>query len=155
MRFRFFLLLGFIAVATVTGLRADEPNPPPTAERHVTELEATMTKMSKSWRHVRKAARDGTLSPELAPLVAGMQANAEAAAKLCPALAEAKSPKDRKKFEADFQDQIRRLIVTLGALESALKANDVATASKLVADVGDLMKAGHKDFKKPDEPGRS
>ena len=45
----------------------------------------------------------------------------------------------------------KKLIDTLGRLESALKANDLPGASKLIAEAKDVQKSGHKDFKKPDE----
>ena len=44
-----------------------------------------------------------------------------------------------------------RLRPLIKKFEAALKSNDNATASALIAEVGEVMKSGHSDFKKPDE----
>jgi hypothetical protein len=154
MKTRVILLLSVLALVSTPGVRAQDASPPAAAvkaDKPETELEQTMGKMNKAWRQVRRAARDGKLSPATADLVATLSTGAEAAAKLTPALEADKPEADRAKFQADYQAQMKKLIDTLAKLEAALKANDTVGATKLVADVGDLMKSGHHDFKKPEK----
>jgi hypothetical protein len=146
-----------LAVLFASGVRAEGTQPapatPPAAkhEKPETELEQTMGKMSKDWRQVRKAAKDGKLSPALAPVVASVRKNAVAAAKLTPQLEGEKPAGDRAKFHTDYLAQLKKLDAKLAELEAALTANDMAKAGKLVGDVGDIVKSGHHEFKKPDE----
>ena len=158
MKIRFWLSLLFIALGCLPGVRAEEATTAPAAdkpavkaEKPETELEKTMTKMGKAWRQVRKAAREGQLTPATADFVATMRTNAEAAMKLTPALEAELPAADRAKFHADYKAQLKKLIATLSELENALKTYNVIAAPKLISEVGDLMKAGHKEFKKPEE----
>jgi hypothetical protein len=153
-----FLALAF-ALISAGGVRAEDPKPAaastatPAAkpEKPETELEQTMGKMNKAWRQVRKAAKEGKLSPATADLVATVRTNATAAAKLTPALEAEQPAANRAKFQADYQAQIKKLTETLAKLEAALKANDIPAATKLIADVGDVAKSGHHEFKKPEK----
>ena len=147
---RLFLSLVLILISA-SGVRAEEAKSAAKPEKPETELEQTMAKMNKVWRQIRTAARDGTLTPAMADSVATMITNAEAAAKLTPQLEAEKPEADRAKFQADYEAQMKKLIETLGKLQAALKANDMVTATKLVAEAGDERKSGHNDFKKPDE----
>ena len=140
-----------LALVSFSGVRAEEAKPAVKAEKPETELEQTMGKMNKAWRQVRKAAKEGKLSPATAPLVATVRVNATAAAKLTPALEAEQPAADRAKFQADYQAQIKKLTDLLTKLEAALTANDTAAATRLVGDVGDLMKSGHHDFRKPEK----
>jgi hypothetical protein len=152
-----FLSLGLVLMS-VSGARAADAQPatasaPATnpADKPDTELEKAMGKMNKPWRTVRQQARDGKLTPATADLVATMIVNAEAAEKMTPELEADQPVANRAKFQADYEAAIKKLVDTLGQLETALKANDTATATKLVAAIGDLRKSGHKDFRKPDD----
>ena len=153
MKTRLLLLPLALALISAPGVRAEDAKPAAAvkADKPETELEQTMSKMNKAWRQVRKATRDGKLTPATADLVATVLTNAEAAAKLTPALEAEKPAAEQAKFQADYQAQMKKLTDTLAKLEDALKANDTAGATKLVADVGDLMKSGHHDFKKPEK----
>jgi len=159
MKTRLLLLALGLVLVSVPGVRAEDSPPAvaaPTApavkpERPDTELEKTMSKMNKAWRAVRKAARAGKLSPADATLVATVRAGAEAATKLTPMLETEQPAAGQAKFHADYLAQMKKLDEALAQLEAALTANDTAGATKLVGEVGDLMKAGHKEFKKPDE----
>jgi len=158
MKFRHCLVLPLLtAVISVPGLRAQDAKPAApaapaaAAEKPETELEKTMGKMGKAWKQVRRAARDGKLTVATADLVTTIRINAEAATKLTPALEAERPAADQAKFQADYVAQMKKLIGKLSTLEATLKAGDTATATKLVAEVGDLMKSGHKDFRKPEE----
>jgi len=130
---------------------AKAAKPAAAAEKPETELEKTMSAMGKAWRQVRKAAKDGQLSPVLGHVVATIRTNAEAAAKLTPALEADKPAAEQPKFHAAYQAQIKKLIGTLAKLQAALESGDNATAGKLIGEVNDVMKSGHQDFRKPDE----
>ena len=146
------LLLLSLALASVPGLRAEDAQPAAKEEKPETELETTMGRMNKAWRQVRKDAKEGKLTPATADLVATVRTNAEAAAKLTPALEAEKPAADRAKFHAGFQAQLKKLTAKLAQLEATLKANDIPAATQLVAEVGEVAKSGHHEFKKPDEP---
>ena len=151
MKIRLSLALLALTVVAGPGIRAGDAPPAAQEEKPETELEQTMGRMNKAWRQVRKAAREGKLAPATAALVATVRTNAEAAAKLTPALETEQPAAARAKFHADFQAQLKRLTGTLARLEAALQANDTAGAAKLVGEVGEVMKSGHHDFKKPEK----
>lgn len=153
MKIRLLLLSLGVALIASSSLRAQDPKlaPAAKAEKPETELEKTMGKMNKAWRPVRKAAKEGKLTPADAALVATVRQGAEEASKLTPALEAEKPAAERAKFHADFQAQLKKLVATLTKLEAALAANDLPAATKLVSDAGALIKGGHKEFKKPDE----
>ena len=157
MKNRLLLSLLGLTLISVPGVRAGDAKPAAPAavaavpEKPDTELEKTMSKMNKAWRAVRKNNKEGKLSPADAAAVATVRAGAAAAAKLTPALEADQPAADQAKFHADYLAQMKKLDETLAKLEAALTANDTAGASKLVGEVGDLMKAGHKEFKKPDK----
>jgi soluble cytochrome b562 len=153
MKTRLLFALLALSLVSVPGVRAADTKPAPAAkpEKPDTELELTMQKINKAWREVRKADKEGKLSPATASLVETMRVNAEAALKLTPEMEGDKPAADRAKFHADYQAQMKKLIATLGRLEAALKANDLPGAAKLIAEVKDVQKSGHHDYKKPDE----
>ena len=160
MKTRFLLASLALALVSIPGIRAQDAKPVPPApaapvaakpEKPETELEKTMGKMNKAWRQLRKAAKDGKLTPAMAELVVTIRVNAEAAAKLTPEMEADKPAADRAKFHADFQAQLKKLTAKLTELETSLRANDIPGATKLVAAVGEIEKAGHHEFKKPDE----
>ena len=161
MKTRLLLLPLSFALISVSGVCAEDSQPaasapaavaaPKKPERPETELEKTMDKMNKAWRQVRKDNRDGKLSAADATLVATVRTGAEAAMKLKPALEADQPAAEQAKFQSDYQAQMKKLVDTLTQLETALTANDTAGATKLVGDVGQVMKSGHKEFKKPDE----
>jgi cytochrome c556 len=157
MKLRLLSLSLLSLLISVSGVRAEGTSPAPGAppaakpEKPETELEQTMGKMNKAWRQIRKATKDGKLTSAMAPLVATVRTNAEAAAKLTPALEGEKPAADRAKFHADFQAQIKKLTAKLTELEAALTANDIPGATRLVGETGEIIKGGHHEFKKPDE----
>jgi hypothetical protein len=155
MKNRLLLLSLGLALVSVSGVRAEDDKPaaavPAAAEKPETELEKTMSRMNKAWRAVRKNAREGKLSAADAALVATVRSGASDAAKLTPALEAEQPAAAQAKFHADYQAQLKKLDDVLAQLEAALTANDIPAATKLVGDVGDVMKGGHKEFKKPDE----
>ena len=47
--------------------------------------------------------------------------------------------------------EMKKFLELCGKLEAALKANNNAEAAKLVNQLADAQKAGHKEFKKEDK----
>lgn len=110
-----------------------------------------MDSMSQAWKKLKRQAADATKNAESLQLVATLRSAAEEAAKLEPAKAADVPVADRAKFVAEYRVGIKKLIAALTQLETALQAGKNDEADKLVADIGALQKAGHKEFKRPDE----
>jgi len=100
-----------------------------------------MEKMGGAFRKLKRQIADPTQNAASLQLVATIRAAAEEASRLTPAKSADVPAADRAKFEADYQAKMKNFTVELGKLE----------AVKLVADLGALQKAGHKEFKRPDE----
>ena len=77
--------------------------------------------------------------------------NAEASAKLDPAMTKDIPAAKQKEFVARYQAEMKKFLELCGKLEAALKANNNAEAEKLCAAMGDAQKAGHKQYKKDDK----
>lgn len=164
MKNRLLVLSIALTLIAVSGVRAEDAKTAPAdnsasaaqpamakPKKPETELEKTMSKMNKAWRQVRREARDGKLTPATADLIATVRKGAEAATKLTPALEADQPLAERPKFHADYEAQMKKLIEKLTVLETTLKANDIATAKTLISEVGEIMKTGHKDFRKPEK----
>ncbi len=148
MKIRILLLAVLFAFPAVVLVRADGQKKPAPDE---TELEGKMDSMSQAWKKLKRQAADATKNAESLQLVATLRSAAEEAAKLEPAKAADVPVADRAKFVAEYRVGIKKLIAALTQLETALQAGKNDEADKLVADIGALQKAGHKEFKRPDE----
>jgi soluble cytochrome b562 len=148
MKIRILLLAVSLAVSATFFLRAEEPKKQPKAE---TELEGKMEKMSGDWRKLKRQVADATKNADSLQLLAAIRVAAAASAKLVPAKADDFSGVDRAKFVADFQDKMKILGAELEKLEVALQAGKNDEAVKLVAEIGATQKAGHKEFKRPED----
>jgi len=143
-----FLLAVLLATPATLILRAEGPKLQPQEE---TELERKMDKMGDAWRKLKRQVADPTKNADSLQLLATIRAAADDAAKLIPAKAEDISANDRPKFIADYQGKMKALDAALGKLEAALTAGRNNEATKLVAEIGAAQKAGHKEFKRPEE----
>jgi soluble cytochrome b562 len=114
-------------------------------------MEGKMDTMGGAFRKLKRQVADATKNAESLQLLATIQTAANEAAKLIPAKAADLPAADRAKFEADYQAGMKKLIDGFGKLEVALKADKNDEAAKLVGEIGALQKAGHKEFKRPDE----
>lgn len=147
MKIRILLLAVLLALPAVD-VRADEHNKTAPDE---TELEGKMDSMAQTWKKLKRQVADATKNAESLQLVAALKTTAEEAAKLEPAKAADMPAADRVKIVADYRVGIKKMIAELAKLETALQAGKNDEAAKLVADIGALQKAGHKEFKRPDE----
>jgi cytochrome c556 len=116
-----------------------------------TELGGKMEKMGSSFRVIKRQIGDATKNADTLAKLAVLKENAEASLKLEPAMKADKPKGDQGKFVADYQAGMKKFIELCGKLEAALKKGDNAEATKICGAMGDAQKAGHKDFKKPDE----
>jgi len=147
---RWFLLLISLPLLTF-GLRAGAAEPGKPAKEEVTPLGEQMDKMNGAFRKLRRQAEDATKNESSLEYVATMQAAAEVAVTLTPALAEEIPEAKRAQFIESYRAQIRKLIAGLDELEAAFKAGDNAAAAAVISDLRGIQKDGHHDYKKPDQ----
>jgi len=141
MKLRPFLTILLISFVTGPLVHAEGGNDTP--------LDKEMKTMNRAFRQLKKQAGDAAQNASSLALVAQMEKAAAASAELTPEKAADLPEKDRAAFEADFKAKMRNFSDALGKLEAALKAGDNAAAAKLVADLGAQERAGHKEFRKP------
>ncbi len=141
MKIRLILATLACALATVPAINAADAE---------TELGGKMDKMSGAFRALRRQITDASKNADSLAKLATIKENAQAALKLDPAMKADKPAAEQAKFVADYQAEMKKTIELLGKVEAALKANNNAEAEKLLGAVGDAQKAGHKQFKKPD-----
>ena len=143
MKLRLFLTALLIACVSSPLVHAEGGNDTP--------LEKEMKTMNRAFRQLKKQAADATQNASSLTLVAQMEKAATAAAELTPEKAADLAEKDRAAFEADFKAKMQKFSDALTKLEAAFKAGDNAAAAKLVADLGAQERAGHKEFRKPQD----
>ena len=150
-------LLAIPLLTPVLSLAQTVPAPPPAnaapaaapSDDKKTELEERMTKMNKAFRKLRKQVADPAQTASSLDLVATMQEAAKESLDLTPEKA-ADIPDDQKaKFMADYKAGIRAMQDELAKLSDALTAGKNADAAKIVADMFDLEKKSHKEFRRP------
>jgi hypothetical protein len=139
MKFR--ALLTTLALAVLAGpLAADE-----------TELGAKMEKMGGAFRALRRQISDASKNADSLAKLAVIRQNAEASAKLDPAMTKDIPAAKQKEFVARYQAEMKKFLELTAKVEAALKANNNAEAAKLVTQLADAQKSGHKEFKKEDK----
>lgn len=127
---------------------ADQPSAWAHRHKKTTELGEHMEKMGHAFRLLGREVNDPTKNADALKQVEIIRVNAEAAAKLKPAKT-ADVPVDQQaKFVSDYHEKMKGLLVDIDALESALKANNNATAAELVKKLKTDMGQGHKQFRK-------
>ncbi len=131
MKIRIILLTLACALVSVPAVNA--------ADKDETELGNHMDKMSGAMRKLKKSVADAAQNAESLKLVATIKAESEASAKLTPVW----KPENKEKFQA----KMKEFSAKIAKLESALKANDNATAAKIVDELGKAQKEGHTEFK--------
>ena len=141
------LALAFITCLTaVPALCAQESK----KKAEETELGKSMEKISGAWRKLRRQVADPASNVASLELVATIQTAAQKALTLTPTRIEDVPAADRGKFAEHYQQGIKGFLDQVGRLAEALKAGDNAAAQELVKKIGDLQKAGHREFKRPD-----
>lgn len=148
MKIRFSELVALTMLFAGFGLHAQEPKKLPQEE---TELEQKMDVMGGAWRKLKRQVGDATKNADSLQLLAAIRAAAEEAAKLTPVRVADVPASARAGFLADYQAGMKKLLAAFEKLEAALRADKNDDAAKLVAEIGAMQKAGHKEFKRPDE----
>jgi len=148
MKIRILLLSAVLAFPLTFAVRAEGPKKPAQEE---TELEGKMEKMGQAWKKLKRQVTDASKNADSLQLVATIRASAEEAVKLTPAKAADIPEAERAKFVADFRADMKEFLTELGKLDAALKADQNVEAAKLLAKIGAMQKAAHKEFKRPEE----
>ncbi len=143
--------------------RADTPaSPPPAAppsapnvapaapdDDKKTDLEMRMSRMNKAFRKLRKQVADPAQNASSLELVATMQTAAKEALDFTPEKA-ADLPADQQaKFVDDYKAGMKAMMDEFTKLSAALTAGKNDDAAKIVAEIFDLEKKDHKEFRKP------
>lgn len=113
-----------------------------------TELGNKMDKMGSAFRALRRQAADATKNADSLAKIAVIKENAIASLKLDPAKKKDMPAGEQKKFVADYQAKMKEFIALVEKVEAAFKANNNAEAEKLIGQMADAQKAGHKAFQK-------
>lgn len=113
-----------------------------------TELGEHMENMGRAFRALNREVSDPAKNEDALRQVATIRTNADAALKLQPAKTADIPADQRPKFVADYEQEMRALIDTLGKLETALKAGNNDEAVTLVKSLKKIQDDGHKQFQK-------
>ncbi len=116
-----------------------------------TPLEKEMKTMNKAFKQLKKQAGDSAQNASSLALVATMEKAAVESANLVPEKAAELPEKDKAAMIAAYKEKMEKFSASLTKVEAAFKAGDNATAVKLVADLAAQERAGHKEFRKPQE----
>jgi len=150
MKIRLTILSLICSLATLPVLRAQDGDMKKSKEP-TTELTDKMEKLSGAYRKLGRQINDATKNEDSLAQVAIIKASATDALKLQPDKTKTLPEADQAKFVADFQAKMKEFLATVGKLEDALKANDNATAAKLVDEMKTERNDDHKQFQKKKE----
>jgi hypothetical protein len=141
------LLIAIVLCGLPAGaeLRAEEPE---VKQEEITELGEQMEQMGSAFRRLRRQAAEPAYNESSLELVAVMQHAAKAAWMLVPAKAAELPEAERAEFIADYRARIAGLRGALEKLAEHLRTPDNPAAVKLIAELADLQKAGHREFRK-------
>ena len=140
------LLLG---VALVHAQDAAAPAGAPKAPK--TALEKDMGKIGRAYRTLGKQIADATKNDSSLALLVTIHDAAVAAANETPAFTADQAEADRPKFVADYQAKMKDFVAAVDKVTADLKAGDNATAAIDAKKLGQDERAGHKEFRKPEE----
>lgn len=143
MKIRILLLSLSCALLAAPTMRAAD-------DKDSTVLGDHMDNMNKAMRALKKQVADAAQNKSSLELVATIKKEAAEAAKEKPAWTADKPAADQAKYVEDFKGGMKDLNDKLVALETALKANQNDVAAKIVEEIGQAQKKGHKQFKKPE-----
>jgi soluble cytochrome b562 len=121
--------------------------PAPKAEKPETELTKQMDKMNGAFRKLRRQATDATKNADSLEQVAILKEFAASSAKLEPAKAATIPEANRAKWVADYRAKMAETIALIDKLEAALKAGQNEEAGKLVTEINNHQRAGHKEYR--------
>ena len=120
-------------------------------EEEHTELGEKMEAISKTFRSLRRDARDPANNARCADNVAKMLAGAKAALDHTPAWASEQPADQQDAFIAGYNKEMKVFVGLLTDLEKAFRADDNDAAKGLIEDLRDQQRKSHKLYKAPDE----
>jgi cytochrome c556 len=120
-----------------------------------TDIEKAMEKMAGAYRKLRRQVTDPAQNAASLELVATIKAGATEARKYSPLKAADLPGPDRAAFVENFQKKLDEFLGTAGRLEDALKAGNNEEAARLVAELGKIQKADHKEFRRPEKDDKN
>jgi soluble cytochrome b562 len=139
------LLLGSAVFAAAQEAPANASAPK--EEKPETELTKQMDKMNAAFRKLRRQATDATKNADSLAQVAILKEFATASAKLEPAKAATIPAADRAKWVANYRAKMTETLANIDKLEAALKAGQNEEAGKLVTELNNQQRAGHKEYR--------
>jgi soluble cytochrome b562 len=159
-------LLVFALPILTPALLADDthpaPPPPTTApaaaaaaapapEEKKTELEIRMGRMGKAFRKLRKQVSDPTQNASSLELLTTMDGAVKEALDLTPEKTQDLPEDQRAKFVEDYKAGLKGMQDEFSKLRDALTAGKNDDATKIVAEIFDLEKKDHKEFRRPEK----
>jgi hypothetical protein len=149
MKNRFLSLALICGLALLPSLRAADAAPKGMSGKEPdTELGDKMDKISAAYKKLGKQINDATKNEDSLAQVAIIHESVDAALKLEPAKKADIPAADQAKFVADYQTAMKAFLDQVVKLEAALKANDNATAAKILATFKGMEDDDHKEFRK-------
>ena len=124
---------------------------PAAPEDKDTDLEVQMKRMNKAFKKLKRQVADPTQNAASLDLVATMDDATKIAMDLTPKKADDVAPDQKAKFIEDYKAGMKGMQDELAKLSEALTAGKNDDAVKIVADMFDLEKKDHKDFRKPEK----
>jgi soluble cytochrome b562 len=116
-----------------------------------TELGEQMETVSKTFRSLRRQAKDPSKNASSAALAAKMHKAATNALKYEPVWKDEQPKGEQDAFVKDFKKEMEKFIGMLADLESAFKAGNNDKANAIIGKIRDQQKSSHKSFKAPDD----
>lgn len=132
-------LLALACALVVAPLRAEDKE---------TELGGKMDKMGSAFRALRRQAADASKNADSLAKLATIRENAVASMKLTPAKAADLPAAEQAKFVAAYKADMEKFIALTDKLTAAFKAGNNAEAEKLLGEMANAQKAGHKEYQK-------
>jgi acyl-CoA reductase-like NAD-dependent aldehyde dehydrogenase len=159
------LLLACPVISTVlsaTDTAATPASPPPAGSTPAaqaagpenekkTDLEVRMDRMGKAFRKLKKQVADPAQNESSLELLATMEDAANEAIGFTPEKAEDIPVDQRAKFVEDFKAGVRAMQDEFAKLRAALTAGKNDDAVRIVAEMVDLEKKDHKEFRRPEK----
>jgi cytochrome c556 len=127
----------------------------PKQDRPDTDIEKAMEKMSGAYRKPRRQVTDPAPNAASLELVATIRAGATVARKHTPLKAADLPEQERAALVGNFQKKMDEFLGTVGRLEEALKAGNNDEVARLVAELGKIQKADHKEFRRPEKDDKN
>jgi soluble cytochrome b562 len=116
-----------------------------------TDLEMRMDRMGKAFRKLKKQVADPAQNASSLELLATMENAAKEAVGFTPEKAEDIPVDQRAKFVEDFKAGVRAMQGEFAKLRTALTAGENDDAAKIVAEMVELEKKDHKEFRRPEK----